>query len=92
MQVTEEIAIAWAHGCCSKPTITLSIPGCWLKSHDTTLEKVGLIVCYHDENNRKRERDIVLEECVNNDHLCACESRPCPSASTTPDAVVIVMT
>jgi hypothetical protein len=33
--------------------------------------------------------DIVLEECVNNDRLCACGSRPRPSAPTTPDAVVI---
>jgi hypothetical protein len=28
---------------------------------------------------------IVLEECINNDHLCA----PCPPAPTTPDAIVI---
>jgi hypothetical protein len=62
MQVTEEVAIAWAHGYCSKSTITLSISGCWLRDHDTTLEKVGLVVCCHDENNREREKMMGLGE------------------------------
>jgi len=35
--------------------------------------------------------DIILEECSNNDCLCACGScRPCsPVSTTTPDAIVI---
>jgi hypothetical protein len=33
--------------------------------------------------------DIVLAECINNDRLCACGSRPLPPSPTTPDVIVI---
>jgi hypothetical protein len=51
MQIKEYVVISWATECCNKPSIVLPIPRCWLQDHNTTLKKVGLVVCRYDANN-----------------------------------------